>query len=68
MLKKIKCPTLVLGAEHNNITTPEGAKELADKIGCEFYIFPNEGHAAYLCEGFNKMVYAFFAGDSKNKV
>lgn len=64
-LKKIKVPTLVLGAEHDKITTPEGAKELADKIGCECYIFPNEGHAAYLRDGFNKKVYDFFSIDNE---
>lgn len=63
-LSRIKCPTLVLGAEHDRITTSDGAKELAENLGCECFIFPNEGHAAYLCNGFNEMVYDFFTKDS----
>ena len=56
----IKCPTLVLGAELDRITTPEAARELAERLGCECYIFPNEGHAAYLNAEFNRRVYDFF--------
>ena len=61
ILDKIKCPVLVLGAELDNITTAEGSKEIAEKLGCKVHIFPDEGHAAYLSKGFNRMVYEFFA-------
>ena len=60
ILDKIKCPVLVLGAELDKITTAEGSREIADKLGCKLHIFPNEGHAAYLSKGFNHMVYDFF--------
>lgn len=60
ILDRIKCPTLVLGAEQDKITTAEGSKEIADKLGCKLHIFPDEGHAAYLGKGFNRMVYDFF--------
>ncbi|SEL55939.1 Pimeloyl-ACP methyl ester carboxylesterase [Ruminococcus sp. YRD2003] len=60
LLDRIKCPVLVLGAELDKITTAEGAKEIADKLGCKVHIFPNEGHAVYLGKGFNRMVYDFF--------
>lgn len=60
ILDKIKCPVLVLGAELDRITTAEGAKEIADKLGCDIYIFPDEGHAAYLSKKFNHMIYDFF--------
>lgn len=60
ILDRIKCPTLVLGAELDKITTAEGAKEIAEKLGCKFHIFPDEGHAAYVSKGFNRMVYDFF--------
>lgn len=63
ILDRIKCPTLVLGAELDKITTAEGSREIADKLGCKLHIFPNEGHAAYLCKGFNRMVYDFFTGE-----
>lgn len=62
-LGKIQCPTLVLGAEHDRITTPDGAKALAEQLGCKCYIFQGEGHAAYLSKGFNQMVFDFFAKD-----
>ena len=61
ILDKIKCPVLVLGAELDNITTAEGSKEIAEKLGCKVHIFPDEGHAAYLSKGFNRMLYEFFA-------
>ena len=60
ILDRIKCPTLVLGAEQDKITTAEGSREIADKLGCKLHIFPDEGHAAYLGKGFNRMVYDFF--------
>ena len=59
-LDRIKCPVLVLGAEEDKITTPAGSREIAEKLGCECVIFPNEGHAAYLSKEFNKRIYDFF--------
>lgn len=60
LLEKIKCPVLVLGAELDRITTAEGSREIAEKLGCKLHIFSNEGHAAYLSKDFNRMVYDFF--------
>ena len=62
-LKRIKCPTLVLGAAQDKITTPEASKEIAQHLKCKCFIFAHEGHAAYLCRQFNKMVYDFFSND-----
>ena len=59
-LDRIKCPVLVLGAEHDKVTTPAAARELAEKLNCECFIFPDEGHAAYLNKEFNRRVYDFF--------
>ena len=59
-LDKIKCPVLVLGGELDVITTPDGAKELAEKLKCKCYIFRGEGHVAYLSKAFNQMVYDYF--------
>lgn len=59
-LESINCPTLVIGAEQDKITTPQGSKEIAEKLGCKAVIMKNEGHAAYLSDKFNKMVYDFF--------
>lgn len=61
LLDSIKCPVLVLGAELDRITTAAGAKEIAERLGCECRIYPNEGHAVYLSKEFNKAVYDFFS-------
>lgn len=66
-LNRIKCPVLVVGAEQDRITTSDGAREIAKLLGCKCYIFPHEGHAAYLSKGFNKMVYDFFAKETNDK-
>lgn len=46
-LKEIKCPVLVLGADQDKITTEKGAREIAEKLNCEFYIYSGYGHAAF---------------------
>ena len=60
MLKNIQCPTLVIGAENDKITTAQSSREIAAQLGCECHILHNEGHAAYLSKKFNKMMYDFF--------
>ena len=60
-LNKIKCPTLVIGAREDKVVGIEGSIELAEKIGCELYIYEHLGHAAYEEAGdFNKRVLDFF--------
>ena len=61
-LKDIRCPTLVIGAEQDKLTTAQASRELAALISCKCVIIPNEGHAAYLSDRFNKTVYDFFKG------
>lgn len=63
ILDKIKCPVLVLGAELDRITAPDGSREISEKLGCRLHIFTNEGHAAYLSNEFNRMVYNFFTDE-----
>lgn len=51
-LGKIKCPVLVLGAGKDQVTTPEGATKLADKlksegVPCEYYLYEEFGHAVF---------------------
>ena len=60
-LGMIRCPTFVIGAELDRITTADAAKYLAGQLGCKCHIFAGEGHAAYLSKSFNKMVYDFFS-------
>ena len=59
-LNKIKCPVLVLGGGQDKIVTPEASKEIADKLGCEIYLYDNLGHAAYEeANDFNRRVFDF---------
>lgn len=47
-LKEIKCPVLVLGAKEDKVVTAEGSKEIADKLGCEIYLYgEGYGHGVY---------------------
>ena len=60
-LEKIKCPTLVLGAREDKIVTGDGSLEIAEKLGCDIYMYENLGHAAYEeAKDFNKRIYDFF--------
>ena len=51
-LGKIKCPTLVLGAGKDRVTTPEASIKLAEKlksegVPCESYMYEGCGHAVF---------------------
>ncbi|MBQ6421602.1 MAG: alpha/beta hydrolase [Clostridia bacterium] len=47
-LPEIRCPSLVLGAENDRVTTAEGARETAAGIGCACKLYPAPyGHAVY---------------------
>lgn len=59
-LDKIKCPVLVLGGSKDKVTTGQASVEIAEKLGCEIYMYENLGHAAYEeAKDFNKRVYDF---------
>lgn len=59
-LNEIKCPVLVLGGALDKITTGEASTEIADKLGCEVFIYDEYGHAAYEeAKDFTKRVYDF---------
>lgn len=59
-LTKIACPVLVLGGALDKVVTGVASKEIADKIGCELYLYDNLGHAAYEeARDFNQRVYDF---------
>ncbi len=65
-LDKIKCPTLVLGGRVDKVLTGEASEEIAEKLGCELYLYDNLGHAAYEeAKDFNKRVYAFLQKSTK---
>lgn len=59
-LNEIKCPVLVLGGEQDKITTGDAAVEIAEKLSCEIYMYPEYGHAVYEeAKDFNQRVYEF---------
>ncbi len=63
-LDKIKCPVLVLGGGKDKVTTGEASMELAEKLGCEIYMYEGLGHAAYEeAKDFNRRVYDFLSKD-----
>lgn len=61
-LDKIKCPVLVLGGGEDRIVTAEASEEIAERLGCECYIYEGLGHEAYNeAADFNRRIYDFFA-------
>ena len=61
-LNEIKCPVLVLGGEKDKITTGRASVEIADKLGCEIYMYAQYGHAVYEeAKDFNQRIYQFLA-------
>lgn len=60
-LEKITCPVLVIGGKQDKVVTGEASEEIADKLGCEIYMYDDLGHAAYEeANDFNERVYRFF--------
>ncbi|MBQ7766899.1 MAG: alpha/beta hydrolase [Lachnospiraceae bacterium] len=59
-LEQIKCPVLVLGGSQDKVTTGQSSVEIAEKLGCEIYMYEDLGHAAYEeAKDFNQRVYDF---------
>lgn len=46
-LEKIRCPVLVIGGRQDKIVGAAASEELAQKLGCELYMYETLGHAAY---------------------
>ena len=59
-LENITCPALVIGGIRDKITTAKCSADIAERIGCEIYMYDEYGHAAYEeAKDFNKRVYEF---------
>lgn len=59
-LEKIRCPVLVIGGGEDKVIGPGGSEELAEKLGCEVYLYDRLGHAAYEeAADFNRRVFDF---------
>ena len=61
-LEQIACPTLILGGGQDKIVTGKASPEMAERIGCECYMYEELGHAAYEEAGdFNQRIYDFLS-------
>lgn len=59
-LEKIQCPVFVIGAKKDLVLTGEASEEIAEKLGCECYMYEELGHSAYEeAPDFNKRVLEF---------
>ncbi|MBE5949312.1 MAG: alpha/beta hydrolase [Lachnospiraceae bacterium] len=59
-LDKIKCPVFVIGGRQDKVVCGAASEEIADKLGCQIYMYDELGHAAYEeAKDFNKRVYDF---------
>ena len=61
-LDKIKCPVLVLGAKNDRVLTAEASVEIAEKLGCDYYLYGEEyGHCVFdETPDFKQRMYEFF--------
>ena len=67
-LEQIKCPVLVLGGSQDKVTTGQASVEIAEKLGCEIYMYEDLGHAAYEeAKDFNRRVYDFLMKEELNQ-
>lgn len=59
-LEQIKCPVFVIGGKQDKIVTGEASEEIAEKLGCEIYMYEDLGHSAYEEAGdFNSRIIHF---------
>ena len=62
-LDRITCPVLVLGGRQDQVVGGRASEEIAERLGCQLYMYDTLGHAAYEEAGdFNQRVYDFFSG------
>lgn len=59
-LEQIQCPVFVIGGKKDLVLTGEAAEEIAEKLGCECYMYEDLGHSAYEeAPDFNRRVLEF---------
>lgn len=59
-LDKITSPVFVIGGQQDKVVTGQASEEIAEKLGCQIYMYDNLGHAAYEeAKDFNNRVYEF---------
>ncbi len=47
VLERIECPVFVIGGAKDKVVTGKASEEIAEKLGCEIYMYEKLGHAAY---------------------
>lgn len=59
-LDEIQCPVFVVGADKDMVTTGPSSREIAEKLNCESYMYPEYGHAVFdEAKDFNRRIYEF---------
>jgi len=59
-LNEISCPVFVIGAKKDLVLTGEASEEIAEKLGCEYYMYEDMGHSAYEeAPDFNRRILEF---------
>lgn len=59
-LGEITCPVFVIGGKQDKIVTGRASEEIAEKLGCEIYMYEELGHSAYEeAEDFNSRIKDF---------
>ena len=65
-LNKIQCPVFVIGGKKDKVVTGKAAEEIAEKLGCQIYMYEEYGHAVYEeAKDFNERVYRFLKKEGK---
>ena len=63
-LEEIQCPVLVLAGGQDKIATRAASIEIAEKLGCDYYVYEELGHEAYSeSKDFNRRIFEFFEKD-----
>ena len=59
-LNKTQCPVFVIGGKRDKVVSADASEEIAEKLGCEIFMYDHLGHAAYEeAKDFNQRVYNF---------
>lgn len=62
-LEKITCPVFVIGGKKDKVVTAKASEEIAEKLGCEIYMYEDLGHSAYdEAADFNERILKFLRG------
>lgn len=64
-LDQIRCPVLVLGGAQDGVVSGEASREIAERLGCECHIYPDQSHEAYNeAKDFNQRIADFFSAET----